>query len=71
MQKNQPNEDGFHLYVLLKGNVSREICYIKGQATELEGLLYILNERKVQIVGSNYNKVELQPLGECPPPTIY
>ena len=71
LQKNQPNEDGFHLYVLLKGNVSREICYIKGQATELEGLLYILNERKVQIVGSNYNKVELQPLGECPPPTIY
>ena len=71
LEKNQSNEDGFYLYVLLKGNVSGEICYIKAQQTELEGLLYILNERKVQIIGFNDNEVDLQTLGECPPKTTY
>ena len=71
LQKNQINEDGFHLYVLLKGNLSREICFIKAQQTELEGLLYILNEKKVSISNYNLNKDELQAFGECPPPTAY
>ena len=71
LQKNQINEIGFHLFALLKGNVSREVCYLKGQQSDLEGLLYILNDKKVQMPNYNLNKVEIQTLGECPPPTAY
>ena len=46
LQKNSLKEKGFHLISFLKGNnLKREICYIEDSKEEIEGLIYILNER--------------------------
>ena len=47
LKKNKINEAGFHLKVIFKGNTDKELCYIKDQQQDLEGLVYILNEKKV------------------------
>lgn len=65
LKKNRINEIGFHLCVISKGNTSRELCYIEDRQEELEGLIYILNGKK--LVGSDFN-IEQQRLSECPPP---
>jgi len=64
LRKNEINDKGFYLYVIFKGNSDKELCYIKDQQEELEGLLYILNKK---VTGSN-NTIEQQNLSECPPP---
>ena len=65
LKKNIINEIGFHLCAISKGNTSRELCYIEDSQEELEGLVYILNEKK--LVGSDFN-IGQQRLSECPPP---
>ena len=46
LRKNTPNEEGFHLLVLFKNrNMANEICFIKDEPVNLEGLVYILNEK--------------------------
>ena len=54
LRKNEINDKGFYLYVIFKGNSDKELCYIKDQQEELEGLLYILNKK---VTGSN-NTIE-------------
>ena len=66
LKKNNINEKGFHLNVLLKENIDRELCYIKEKQEELEGLIFILNEKIVDKIISNNNNVEYQCLSECP-----
>ena len=66
LKKNNINEKGFHLNVLLKENIDRELCYIKDKQEELEGLIYILNENIVDKIINNNNNVEHQCLSECP-----
>ena len=65
LKKNNINEKGFHLNVLLKENIDRELCYIKDKQEELEGLIYILNEKIVDKIISHNNNVEHQCLSEC------
>ena len=44
--KKNNNEKGFHLKSINKGNnLIQDICYINEEQEELEGLLYILNEK--------------------------
>ena len=71
LQKNKRYEMGFHLYAILKGNINREILYIHDQYEVLEGLVYILNEKKVKIIDNNYNKDEQVTLGDSAPPAPY
>ena len=66
LKKNKISEKGFHLNAISKGNMYRELCFIKGEQEELEGLVYILNEKVEKKAGNN--NVEQQRLGECPPP---
>ena len=47
LTKSKNNEEGFHLSVILKGNINRDLFYIKDQQIELQGLEYILNEKLV------------------------
>ena len=68
LKKNKNNEAGFHLNVILKGNIGIELCYIKDQQDNLEGLVYILNEKKNDKIVDNNNNFEHQRLSECPPP---
>ena len=68
LKKNKINEAGFHLKVIFKGNTEKELCYIKDQQQDLEGLVYILNEKKVGQIDYNNSNVEQQPLSDCPTP---
>ena len=46
LTKNSIKEKGFHLIALLKENpLNREICYVEDSKTDLEGLIFLLNER--------------------------
>ena len=46
--KKNNNEKGFHLKSINKGNnLIQDICYINEEQRELEGLLYILNEKLI------------------------
>ena len=68
LKKNKINEAGFHLKVIFKGNTEKELCYIKDQQQDLEGLVYILNEKKVGKIDYNNSNVEQQLLSDCPTP---
>ena len=55
IEKNKINEPGFHLRSIDKRNcLVQDICYINETPTELEGLMYILNE-KLQQNADNIN----------------
>ena len=57
IQKNNINEPGFHLKSIYKGSgLIQDICYINEIQTELEGLMYILNEKMQQSANSINNK---------------
>ena len=81
LTKSKNNEEGFHLSVILKGNINRDLFYIKDQQIELQGLEYILNEKLVNNMSNSnnymytnnyynddYNNTENQRISECPPP---
>ncbi len=68
LNKNEINEKGFHLNVILKENIGRELCYIEDQQEELEGLIYILNEKIIDKIISNNKNVEQQCLSEYSSP---
>ena len=81
LTKNKNNEEGFHLSIILKGNINRDLFYIKDQQIELQGLEYILNEKLVNNMNNSnnymytnnyynddYNNTENQIISECPPP---
>ena len=56
IQKNNFNEIGFHLKSINKGNsLVQDICYINDTQNELEGLLYILNEKLINNTNNNTN----------------
>ena len=56
IQKNNINDKGFHLKSMNKGNnLIQDICHIKEEQDELEGLLYILNEKLSYNANNNYN----------------
>jgi hypothetical protein len=62
LQKNNIKDKGFYLKGIIKGNnMINDICYIEDVQTELEGLVYILNERLI-------NNNQQQYFNECPPP---
>ena len=57
IQKNNINEPGFHLKSIYKGSgLIQDICYINEIQTELEGLMFILNEKIQQSANSINNK---------------
>ena len=68
LQKNNVNDDGFSLIVMLKGNQNKQILYIKDNPLELEGLVYILIEKIVNNNNNNNIFVEQQGITDCPPP---
>ena len=43
----EKNNKGFNLNEMSKGNITKQLLYIKDRETELEGLIYILNEKIV------------------------
>ena len=46
IQKNNINDQGFYLKAINKGNgLISEICYLNEEQGELEGLMYLLNEK--------------------------
>ena len=55
LQKNKNEESGFHLNAILKGNINREIYYIKDQKPELQGLVFILNEKIANNINTGNN----------------
>ena len=58
IQKNNVNDKGFYLKSINKGNnLIQDICYIKEQQDELEGLLFILNEKLLYNNNNNYHNV--------------
>lgn len=58
IQKNDINEKGFHLKSINKGNgLIQEICYIIDQEVDLEGLLYILNQKLQNNVNNINNNI--------------
>ena len=67
LQKNNPNDEGFSLIALLKGNQCQQILYVKDDPLELEGLIYILNER---LVNNNNIIVGQQGFNEFPIPIV-
>ena len=78
IQKNDINERGFHLKSIIKrNNLIQDICYINEVQSELEGLLYILNEKLLNnandidnqnIADNNNNNIDLN-TNDCPPST--
>ena len=76
-QKNDVNEEGFHLRALYRGvNQIHELCHIKNSQNDLEGLTFILNDKPVVNNINNINNdvpnYEIPTLNECsPPPTSY
>jgi hypothetical protein len=57
IQKNNINEQGFHLKYITKGNGQiQDLCYINAVESDLEGLTYILNEKlnnNVNVINNN------------------
>ena len=73
-QKNDVNEEGFHLRALYRGvNQIHELCHIKNSQNDLEGLTFILNDKHVvNNINNTNNEVPIPILNECsPPPTSY
>ena len=73
LSKNTAEENGFHLIPMYKGdnninNMGKEIAFIKDSQTNLEGLVYILNEKLIpynnNLGNQNYNEL-------CPTPSAY
>ena len=73
IQKNDINERGFHLKSIIKGNnLTQDICYINEVESELEGLLFILNEKLLnnnnnQNIADNNNNNIVIDTNDCPP----
>ena len=68
LSKNKAGENGFHLIPIYKGgnninNMGKEITFIKDSQENLEGLVYILNEKLIPN-NNNYNE-------GCPTPNNY
>ena len=59
IQKNNINEQGYHLKYITKGNGQiQDLCYINSVQSDLEGLTYILNEKlnnNVNVINNNNN----------------
>ena len=59
IQKNNINEQGYHLKYITKGNGQiQDLCYINDDESGLEGLTYILNEKlnnNVNVINNNNN----------------
>ena len=59
IQKNNINEQGYHLKYITKGNGQiQDLCYINAVESDLEGLTYILNEKlnnNVNVINNNNN----------------
>ena len=70
LSKNKPEENGFHLIPIYKGDnnintTGKEIFFIKDSQVNLEGLVYILNEKLIP--NNNNNNFNTG----CPTPTNY
>ena len=57
LQKNDINERGFHIkYINKRNGFIQDICHLNEPESELEGLMYILNQ-KLQNNVNNVNNI--------------